>query len=98
MTDSLSRLKAIRKSLKQEIKVYQLVLKDRRTPVVAKILLGLAIGYFFLPFNIIPDFIPVLGHLDEVIIIPTLIYIAIKLIPIEVVAEHRQSVAGSTLP
>ncbi len=93
----LDQLKAIGKTLKRELKVYQLVLKDPRTPKPAKWLLGLAVGYVLLPFDLIPDFIPVIGHLDDVIIVPLLVFIALKLVPAEVVADCRSRVnsAGS---
>ncbi len=77
---------------KREIKVYKLVLQDKRTPKLGKFFLGLAIGYLFLPFDLIPDFIPVLGHLDDVIIIPLLIYIALKLIPNEIILDNRKRI------
>ncbi len=85
-----AKLKLLGKKLKNEIKVYQLLSKDRRTPKSAKILLGLAVGYFFLPFDFIPDFIPVVGHLDDAIIIPALVFLALKMIPKEVVDECRK--------
>ncbi len=84
-----TRLKAVGRNLKREIQVYRLVLKDHRTPRLAKILLGLAVGYAVLPFDIIPDFIPVIGQLDDLIIVPALIIVALKLIPKEVVEECR---------
>lgn len=84
------RVRSLYKSLKREIKVYRLVLKDKRTPRIAKLFLGLAVSYIFLPFDLIPDFIPVLGHVDDVIIIPLLIYIALKLIPNEVILDNRR--------
>jgi len=84
-----TRLKAVGRNLKREIQVYRLVLKDHRTPRLAKILLGLAVGYAILPFDIIPDFIPVIGQLDDLIIVPALIIVALKLIPKEVVEECR---------
>jgi uncharacterized membrane protein YkvA (DUF1232 family) len=88
-------LKAIGTTLKRELRVYQLVLKDSRTPKLAKWLLGLAVGYTLLPFDLIPDFIPVIGHLDDIIIVPALITLALKLIPAEVVADCRRSVEAS---
>ncbi|HLD08771.1 MAG TPA: YkvA family protein [Methylophilaceae bacterium] len=63
-----------------------------QTPLFAKILLGLAVAYLLLPFDLIPDFIPVLGQLDDVLIVPGLIYLALKMIPDHVVAECRQQV------
>ncbi len=85
-------LKTTGKNLKRELKVYQLVLKDSRTPKLAKYLLGLAVGYTLLPFDIIPDFIPVIGHLDDVIIVPILVIIALKIIPKEIIEDCRLKV------
>ncbi len=87
--------KEFRDNLKKYIRVYQALYKDKRTPWPAKIFLWMAIGYFFLPFDLIPDFIPVLGHLDDAIIIPALIYIALKLIPKSLYQEHYQRVFGN---
>ena len=75
--------------LKREIKVYQLALKHPRTPRLAKTLLGLAVGYALLPFDIIPDFIPVIGYLDDAVIIPLFVVTALKMIPKEVIEECR---------
>jgi len=86
----LDRLKTIGRTVKRELVVYQLVRKDERTPKLAKWLLGLAIGYTLLPFDLIPDFIPVIGHLDDVIIVPVLVIVALKLIPENVLAECRR--------
>ena len=68
------------------------MLRDKRTPILGKVFLGIAVGYFFLPFDIIPDFIPILGYVDDVVIIPTLIFIALKLIPPSIVQEYREKV------
>jgi uncharacterized membrane protein YkvA (DUF1232 family) len=72
--------------------VYRLVLKHPQTPWVAKLFLGLAVGYLLLPFDLIPDFIPVLGQLDEVVIIPLLLYIALLFIPKAVIQNCREQV------
>jgi len=87
-----SEFKSFAKKLKTEIKVYQLVLKDSRTPRLAKFILGLAVGYLLLPFDIIPDFIPVIGHLDDAIIIPALVIIALKIIPKEIIEDCRNRI------
>lgn len=78
------------KRVKREIALYRLVMQDKRTPRLSKWLLGLAIGYALSPVDLIPDFIPVVGHLDDLMIVPGLCAIALKLIPGEVVAECRQ--------
>ena len=80
------------KSFERELTVYRCVLADARTPATAKIFLGLAVGYLCMPFDLIPDFIPVLGHLDDVVIVPAFVYAALRLIPQELVAEHRARV------
>ncbi len=84
-----NRLKVIGRNVKTEIKIYQAVIKDKRTPLLGKFFLGMAVGYFFLPFDLIPDFIPIVGHLDDIVIIPALVIIALKIIPKEIVDEYR---------
>jgi uncharacterized membrane protein YkvA (DUF1232 family) len=76
--------------IKKEFAVYRLVLKHPKTPMLAKILLGLAVGYILLPFDLIPDFIPVIGQLDDLVIVPALVYAALKLIPAEIVESCRK--------
>ena len=88
----MERLKAVGNSLRRELKVYRLVLKDKRTPTISKIALGLAVGYALLPFDLIPDWIPVIGHLDDVIIVPLLVIIGLKFLPKEIIEEYRGKV------
>lgn len=83
------RLRNFARSIKREIDVYRRVLRHPRTPPAAKVLLGLALGYLLLPFDLIPDFIPVLGQLDDLLIVPGLIWLAVKLVPPDVIDDCR---------
>ena len=93
----LERLKTAGRNLRKEINAYKLVLKDERTPIMAKCLLGLAVGYVLMPFDLIPDFIPVIGHLDDAVIVPALVVLALRMIPKEVIDDCR-SKAGCMVP
>ena len=66
-----------------------LAYRDKRTPFAAKLLIGLTVGYLMSPIDLIPDFIPVLGLLDDLLIVPALITFSIKLIPEEVIRDAR---------
>ena len=77
-------LKERAKSLKKTVPAVFLSLKDKDTPILAKVLAGITVGYALSPIDLIPDFIPVLGYLDDVILLPALIAITIKLIPADV--------------
>ena len=91
-----TRLKAIGRGLKRELDVYRLVLAHQRTPRLARWPLGLAIGYALLPFDGMPGFIPALGHLYDVVIVPALVWLAARLIPAGVVAECRRQVSDGS--
>ena len=86
------RLRRIARNFQRELAVYRLVLADARTPLPAKLLLGAAVGYLLLPFDLIPDFIPILGQLDDVLIVPGLVLLALRLIPEEVIADCREKI------
>lgn len=72
------------------MRVWFLVLKDPRTPRVAKWLLGAALAYLASPVDLVPDFIPGLGQLDDLLIVPGLVWLATRFIPRGVVAEYRE--------
>ncbi len=74
-------LKERAKQLQKDIPAVLLALKDAETPVAAKVLALLAVGYALSPIDLIPDFIPVIGYLDDIILLPALIALTIKLIP-----------------
>jgi uncharacterized membrane protein YkvA (DUF1232 family) len=88
----LEQLKAVSKRLKQEFDVYRLVIKHPETPLFGKMLLGLAVAYLLLPFDLIPDFIPVLGQLDDLVIIPLLVVLALRIIPAHIIQTCREEV------
>lgn len=88
----LAKLKQKARELKAEARVLLLAYKDPRTPLSAKILIGITVGYLLSPIDLIPDFIPVLGVLDDLVIVPVLIALSIKLIPQDVLQDAREIV------
>ena len=90
----LSKLKPWARALKRDAYAVYFAARDPRVPWYAKAL-GIAVAaYAFSPIDLIPDFIPVLGYLDELIILPLGIALAVKLIPPELMAEHRARAAA----
>jgi len=86
------RMKQIAGSVAREVRVCRLVLEDPRTPRLARFLIGSAVAYALSPIDLIPDFIPLLGYLDDALIVPLLIALGLALVPAEVIREHRRSV------
>lgn len=91
----LKKLKEQVKLLKAELSVLLVAYKDPRTPIFPKLIIGFTIGYMLSPIDLIPDFIPVLGLLDDLILVPLLIKLSIRLIPAEVVLDARLFVANN---
>jgi uncharacterized membrane protein YkvA (DUF1232 family) len=89
-----SRLAQRAKKLKTDIPAVFIAIKHKRTPLFAKILAVIAVGYALSPIDLIPDFIPLIGLLDDIIIIPALIAVIVKLIPADVFAECREQSEG----
>ncbi|ANJ66720.1 hypothetical protein A9404_04415 [Halothiobacillus diazotrophicus] len=85
----LEKLKQRARHLKAETFALYLAARDPRTPWYAKLLVAGIVAYAFSPIDLIPDFVPVLGYLDDLILIPLGIALAIKLVPHSVLAESR---------
>jgi uncharacterized membrane protein YkvA (DUF1232 family) len=93
----LEKLKVRARALKNEARAVYLAAKDPRTPWYAKAVAFLTIAYAFSPIDLIPDFIPILGYLDDLFIVPAGIALAIRLIPAEVLAQARETVASQSV-
>lgn len=88
----IQKLKAFAKALKSELAVLASALRDPRTPLSAKLLGMAVIAYAVSPIDLIPDFIPVLGYLDDLVLLPLGLWAVRALIPADVIAEHRAKV------
>jgi uncharacterized membrane protein YkvA (DUF1232 family) len=86
----VAKLKTKAKEIKEDVSALYLVYKRKDVPIAAKIIIVITIAYALSPIDLIPDFIPVLGYLDDLIILPFLIVIAIKLIPKNILEECRE--------
>ena len=83
-------LKEKAKQLKTDIPAVFLALKDKKTPWYAKLFAALTVAYALSPIDLIPDFIPVLGYLDDLIILPLLVALTVKFIPKDVFDAYRR--------
>ena len=87
-------LKEKAKQLKIDVPAVFLALKDKKTPWYAKVFAAMTVVYALSPIDFIPDFIPVLGYLDDLIILPALVALTVKFIPKDVFAEYRKKAQG----
>lgn len=87
----LSRWRHVAGRIKTEINVYRRVLKHPRTPRLSRWLLALALIYLLSPIDFIPDWVPVLGQLDDLLVVPLLVMAALRRIPADVIEECRQA-------
>ena len=90
----MNKLTERAKNLKTDIPAVFLVLKHRETPWYAKALAFLTVAYALSPIDLIPDFIPVLGYLDDVILLPMLVALTIKFIPEDALERNRKQSEG----
>lgn len=87
-------LKERAKKLKTDIPAIFLALKDNETPIAAKLVAAVTVVYALSPIDLIPDFIPVLGYLDDVILLPALVALTVRLIPKETMEKNRKLAEG----
>lgn len=81
------------RQLKNKLAALFLAYKRKDTPLVAKALAAITVAYALSPIDLIPDFIPVLGYLDDIIILPVLIALCLKLIPSQIMRECEEQAA-----
>jgi uncharacterized membrane protein YkvA (DUF1232 family) len=79
--------------LKRDVVVVALAMRDPRVPWYAKALGACVVAYALSPIDLIPDFIPVLGYLDDLVLVPLGLFLVLRLIPPPVLAEHRTAAA-----
>jgi uncharacterized membrane protein YkvA (DUF1232 family) len=90
LASPVGRLERWVRRLKVEIYALYLAYRDPRVPWYARVFAALVVGYAFSPIDLIPDAIPVLGYLDDLLIVPLGIALAIRMIPLPVLAECRE--------
>lgn len=93
MWSFLTRLKEWARAIKRDVHALYLASRDPRVPWYAKAAAACVAAYALSPIDLIPDFVPVLGYLDDVILVPLGIAIAVRMIPATILAEHRASAA-----
>jgi uncharacterized membrane protein YkvA (DUF1232 family) len=95
LTALLSALRSWARGIKRDVHAVYLAARDPRTPWHAKALAFVVAAYALSPIDLIPDFIPVLGYLDDVVIVPLGILAVVRLVPPEIMAEHRRTAAAA---
>jgi len=94
----ISSLKQWARNIKRDVVALWIAARDPRVPWYAKAVAGAVAAYALSPIDLIPDFIPVLGYLDDLIIVPLGILLAVKLVPIELMAEFRAEAIRRSKP
>ncbi|NNU83648.1 DUF1232 domain-containing protein [Geobacillus sp. BMUD] len=85
----LKKWKQWAKTLKRDIFVLYSAVRDRRVSIWLRLFMLAVVAYAFSPIDLIPDFVPVLGYIDDLLLLPLGIYLALKWLPKDIVAEHR---------
>jgi uncharacterized membrane protein YkvA (DUF1232 family) len=94
----LARLKGWARQLKTNLTLLAVAARDPRVPLRAKLVAGFTLAYALSPIDLIPDFIPVLGYVDDLLLLPLGIWLALRLIPKPLLAELREIAAATALP
>lgn len=94
----MAGVKAWAARLKAEVIALWIAARDPRTPLAAKLLAAAVAAYAFSPIDLIPDFVPVLGYLDDLLLLPLGIWLALRLIPPELLTEFRDRARSSARP
>jgi uncharacterized membrane protein YkvA (DUF1232 family) len=92
----IDQLKGWAKRLKRDVLTLWIAARSRQTPWTARIMAGLVAAYALSPIDLIPDFIPVLGYLDDLLIVPLGIYLTLQLIPAPLLAHFREQADART--
>jgi len=86
----IEKIKRKARKIKKEITIIYYAYQHPKMTILPKIMIGFTLGYALSPIDLIPDFIPILGYMDDLIIIPALILLSIKLIPADILDESRK--------
>lgn len=92
----IQRLKTWASALKRDVLALWFACRDPRTPTIAKILAVIVVAYALSPIDLIPDFIPVLGLLDELILLPVALWLVLKLVPAQALSDARDQARAWT--
>ncbi len=84
------------RTLKQETFALALAARDPRVPWYARVFMALVVAYAFSPLDLIPDFVPILGYLDDLVLVPLGLWLALKMVPEPIMAECRARAAEAT--
>jgi uncharacterized membrane protein YkvA (DUF1232 family) len=98
MVEAIERLRTWARALKRDVVALWLAARDPRTPLAAKLVAGAVAAYALSPVDLIPDFIPVLGYLDDLLLVPAGIWLAVRLIPAALFDEFRAAAESRERP
>jgi uncharacterized membrane protein YkvA (DUF1232 family) len=96
MRDAVAMGQSFAHRIRIEAHAIWLAVRDRRTPALAKVVGLLVVGYALSPIDLVPDFIPVLGLIDDALLIPAGVWLFARLVPAELLAEHRATAEAAS--